>query len=595
LSREVEFAPSRPIAGHFNCALSPYIAEPLAIAMSERNRELWLIASWQSAKTLALELAMLWLMVNDGQSAIWNAPTNERAKEFSSTRLSELMDDCAPMRGLLAGDRFSDAKMLKRFVHSSLIIQGVDAIGNVQSKSAGYIFNDEPWLWEPGRIGELRARVTKYARWLIFNATTAGEVYAAVKGRIDENGEMQTVGPDETTQAWEASDQREWHLRCPACRGFFAPTWDDMDLGGNGSKNKEGRFSGDLSRNDSGEFVLAKVRKNLRLICPLCQAAHAPSRVTTEALNDGAHYRVLKPENEGGIIAWHYNAICHYDWLKLAEEWIRAHKALRLGNVGPLKMFVQRRLAETWVPGKFIHSVAELSTGGYKLGEKWPEALHTFLTVDVQKDCFYAVARQWGSGISRQLAVERLLTVDDVEKMRIKWEIPSNWVGIDAGWNMDLVLVYCARFGYAALNGVKRRAFYHAEDNQHRIYSPVRWHNAYLGTKADVGQRVPEFLFSTQAVNDRLDTLRGMTDPTPIWTVAEDCPELYKKHMDACRKREKRNAQGMPYFEWEQIGSRPDHWRDAELMQVVMASMAGLVGAEAAPNDAEEADRAKRE
>ncbi len=591
LSRQVEFAPSRPIAGHFSLAHSPYLAEPLATVQAERNRELWMIASWQSAKSLWLELSALYLLANDGQAAMWNSPTDMKAKEFSTTRFSELIDDCAPVRAMLAGDRFANTKTLKRFVNSWLLIQGVDELGNLQSKSVGYLFNDENWLWPAGRVGETRARVTKFRRWLHLNATTGGESFTSVKMRVDENGDAGNVGPDETAQAWEASDQREWQLCCPACRhephgGLFIPKWDHIDLGG------------DTARNDAGEWVLAKVKALLRLICPLCGARHEYSEKTLAALNTGARYVVTKPENAGGIIAWHYNALAHFSWPKLAEEFLRAVRAIRLGSLGPMKMFRQRRMAVTWSPDEYIHTTAEIRPGGYKLADTWadvpPEKIESFLTVDVQKDCFYAVARRWFRGASRLAAVERLLTIGEVEEMRLRLAIPANHVGIDCGWNTELVLIYCARFGYAAMNGVKAKSFYHPEDGVRHIFSPVRWHNAYIGTVHDDGRKVPEFLFSTQGANSLLETLRAVADP-PAWTVADDVPELYKKHMDACRKIERRTAQGFPFFEWHQIGSRPDHWRDGELMQVVLASMYGLVGAEAglADKDGDGAEPAK--
>ena len=588
LAREVSFAPSRPIPGHFDIRNSPYIREPLETVQAERNRELWIIASWQSAKSLWLELCAIYLLVFDGQAAMWNSPTDVKADEFSQTRFSELLDDCAPAMRLLQGDRFANTKSLKRFVHCWILVQGAETLGNLQSKSVGYIFNDENWLWKPSHVAETRGRVTKFRRWLHLNATTAGEIHANVKMRIDEDGNAGFVGPDETAQAWMNSDQREWQLCCPACRtqphgGLFIPRWEQMDFGGDASKNAD------------GEWVLSRVKKNLRLVCPLCSAPMAYSVATLAALNDGARYVVTKPENTGTLTCWHYNAIVHYDWGKLAEEWIKANRARMLGDSGPLKMFIQRRLAETWESSKFIHTTTDLTAGGYRLGDKWPDARFTFLTVDVQKDCFFAVARHWGDkGISRQYAVERLLTIDEVEKLRMKLGIPVNWVGIDCGWSPEMVLIYCARFGYAALNGVKQRSFYHSEDNIHRLYSPVRWHRVNLGTIHDEGAKVPMFLFSTQAINDRLDTLRSLKGdeaknlPTS-WTVADDAPALFQKHMDACMKVERRTAQGMPFFEWHQIGSRPDHWRDAELMQCVMASMAGVIGAEAAPG-AEEAE-----
>lgn len=583
LHRQVEFAPSRPISGPFDLRHSPYVAEPLAAVQNERNREMWMIASWQSVKSLWLELSALYLQANDGQAMIWNSPTDEKAAEFSDTRFSELLADCKPVTELLAGDRHSNTKSLKRFVHAWMLIQGAETLGNLQSKSVGYVLNDEGWLFKPGRIEEARARTTKFRRWLRLNATTAGAIHSGVKLRIDEEGNEGNIGPDETTLAWEASDKREWFLRCPTCRDFFAPKWKEhMDFGGKDCEN------------DKGDLVLSRVKKNLRLVCPLCSARHAYSKGMLDELNIGAHYRVTKPENAGGIIAWHYNAICHFDWLQLAEEWIKANRAIRLGSITPLKMFVQRRLAETWDVNLHANTAAEVAVGGYKLREAWADEKFRFLTVDVQKDSFFCIVRAWGTkAVSRQIAVEHVPTIDAVEKLRLDLAVPPNRTFLDCAWNQQAVFGYCARFGYAGLNGVKSRSFYHApptpdQPGVHRIYSPARIQPVFIGTNLDRGQQVYEFLFSTQAINDRLDVLRGVKDPDPIWTVASDCPELFKRHMDACRRVERRDVRGYPYFEWVQVGSRPDHWRDCELMQVCMASMAGVVGSEAQKGQIEE-------
>lgn len=572
LAANVHFGPARPHPGAFSVARSPYLREPLETAIAAPNREYWMIASWQSAKTLWLELVALWAIKNHPRPMLWHAPTMPKAESFAKTRFNQLLEDCPAVMDLLTADQYANANLLKRFVQCFLQIQGAHDLGSLQSSSAAYIFNDEPWLYPPGHLKEIRARKTRFKIWRILNATTAG------------------TERDEVDQAWQDSDQREWHFVCPACKGAFIPRWDHVDLGG------------DAAKDPAGAWIIPEARKRVALKCPLCATVFPWSDKTLESLNAGGHYRATRGEAAGEIVAWHYNALVHHPWPELAEEFIRAQRELRFGSVEGLKTFVQRRLAETWVESSHIHQQSELVAGGYQMAPwiaghrfaegkftPWLDAELTTLTIDVQKDCFYLVARGWAKRESRLLYTARLVSADDIDLLRSDLLIPENHTAADVGWSPVPALVHqlCHRFGWLALNGIKQRSFYHKEDGVHRIYSPVHWVNPWLGTVHDTGRLVAEFRYSSNAAKDRLELLRSIREPAPFWTIAEDAPEWYRKHQEAEKKVQRLTRVGQPFFEWTRIGSRPNHAFDCEVMATVLASMFGLVGAEAAAGESE--------
>src|SRR5690606_16340677 len=132
-----------------------------------------------------------------------------------------------------------------------------------------------------------------------------------------------------------------------------------------------------------------------------------------------------------------------------AELYLRAKQAARMGDLEPLKIFYQKRLALPW--RDFVDDFRlEIEPSGYRLGESWeseaaldakgrileapfaPEeaaAPMRILTVDCQMDHLFAVARGWAAdGSSRLLWHERLLTWDDVDELQERFGIHSNLV-----------------------------------------------------------------------------------------------------------------------------------------------------------------------
>ena len=83
-----------------------------------------------------------------------------------------------------------------------------------------------------------------------------------------------------------------------------------------------------------------------------------------------------------------------------------------------------------------------------------------------------------------------------------------------------------------------------------------------------------------------MELLRQQTGPdgVPLWTAAEDHGAEYAKQMAAEVKAKKFGADGMTYS-WQWVRAKRDnHFFDCEVMQIVAASMARLIGDDATPD-----------
>ncbi|MCX6876395.1 MAG: phage terminase large subunit family protein [Verrucomicrobia bacterium] len=86
------------------------------------------------------------------------------------------------------------------------------------------------------------------------------------------------------------------------------------------------------------------------------------------------------------------------------------------------------------------------------------------------------------------------------------------------------------------------------------------------------------FYWSNLNIKDTLARLRRNQDRDngPVWEVPDDIDEEYLAQMES-EHRIKKNGR----WSWEQIGSRPNHYWDAENMQAAAATMLKIIGREA--------------
>jgi hypothetical protein len=128
--------------------------------------------------------------------------------------------------------------------------------------------------------------------------------------------------------------------------------------------------------------------------------------------------------------------------------------------------------------------------------------------------------------------------------------------------------------------GDKRATFTHKVKGKRaieRFYSPRR--KVVLGR----GQSCSVFYWSNLNIKDSLARLRRNQNPQdgPVWEVPDDIDDDYLAQMEG----EHRIKKGGKWL-WERIGSRSQHYWDAENMQVTAATMLKIIGREAASADA---------
>ena len=104
-------------------------------------------------------------------------------------------------------------------------------------------------------------------------------------------------------------------------------------------------------------------------------------------------------------------------------------------------------------------------------------------------------------------------------------------------------------------------------------------------------RRVLQFFFGADAAKDRMEVLRSQRDKdgVPVWSAAANHGDEYARQIAAEAKVKTFKADGKTWaYKWKRL--KPDnHYFDCETIQIVAASMAGLIGDDVGqPQDVEE-------
>jgi phage terminase large subunit GpA-like protein len=536
-----------------------------------RVRQVCIVAAVQASKTTAAELTLCYIVANLPGPTLWLNETDEDAKDQSESRLQKLFEACPPVRDLFPRNRHQRRNLTVHFANGmTLWFAGAHNKTNLQRRSIRWIFGDECWSWPTGHMAEAEARVTAFG-WL-------GKcVWMSQAGEED----------DDLHRKFATTDMREWTFACPCCGHRQAYEWENIEW----SKD---------AKDEDEEYDFRRIHESTVLVCAACGERIEDTDENRKKLNASGQFVPQNPRASRENVGFHWNSLATMGWGKLAELYLRAKKAARRGDTTLLQQFYQKRLALPWRE-YFEDFKVEITTSGYRMGEPWeqegalnargevlaaplPEGLGVvplrFLTVDVQMDHFWLVARSWSAeGSSRLVWCERVLTWEDIERVQEQYGVHGSLVFVDAGYNSYEVYRQCARRGWTALMGDNRPTFTHklAGRTVQRFYSPVR--KVYLAR----GLTCRMHFWSNLNVKDTLARLRRQTKDGVRWEVPDDVPEEYLAQLDS-EHRVKRGTR----WQWDQIGSRPNHYLDTESMQVAAAYMLKLVGREAGIEDASE-------
>jgi len=559
--------PYSPMPGRFRVENSPQIRDVLEAIVDPKVRLVSIIASVQSSKTTAPEVALCYIIANLPGPTLWLDQTDEDAKDQSESRLQKLFDECGPVRAVFPSNPHKKRNTTIHFANGmTLWIAGAHNKSNLQRRSIRWLIGDECWRWPPGHMAEAEARVTAFG-WL-------GKCIFMSQGGEED---------DDSHRKFETTDQREWTFACPRCGHRQPFLWENVE------------WAKDC-KDESEQYDFARVRESTVLRCTTCQHEIPDSDENRRRLNTSGKFVPQNPRAARENVGFHWNAIATMSWGQLAELYLRAKQTARKGDVSLLQQFYQKRLGLPW--REYVEDFKlEITRSGYQMGDLWEYEAGVkgagrilpppfggdsktvplrIITVDCQMDHFFLVVRSWSAeGSSRLLWCERVLSWEDIDAVQSRFSVHSNLVFVDAGHAAYEVYRQCASRGWVALIGDRRATFVHKVRGGNpiqRFYSPRR--KVVLGHNKSCSV----FYWSNLNIKDTLARLRRNQDPANgvTWEVPDDVPDEYLAQMESEHRTKEKGK-----WIWLQIGSRPNHYLDCEGMQTAAATMLKIIGREA--------------
>lgn len=564
----------------------PMLIDPAEAIDAGMSKTVILYMPPQSGKTLLAQLRLVRNLAIEPRRQLWYSKTQTDARSVSDTKLKPLMESTPSVQRTRYLDPDKRGRnMMFRFHNAPLEMLSADVVAHRNSRSAREIVMDEAWQYQPRAIAEImmRADSFKFLRQAIIPTTAP-----------DKGHDLDVL--------WETSTRHDWQMACPHCGGVFVPDWSDRLL------------EWDRIVDESGRYHVEASAQTCRMIPPCCQVPIYWSLEVQRKMNDrarGAGYIQRNPTPNPKVVGYRFNSLAVDDWRQVCAMWLQAQNALRNGNPEILREFIIKRAMQPYDSSR-ASSAAEhpIEVGPYKMADEWKDqaidavgAPWRFAAIDVQRNHFWGVVRQWSAdGRSRQVARAKLLTRHEVQQfcadngvLHGQWmeeRLPfgelvltcDSRVFLDAKYSPGgLVPDICAEFGFHCVASYKRNAFKHTDGTWH-MHDEGRLIDPFQGKKHDgLPKRVRQWFFVADAAKDRMEILRTTTSPDglPMWTAAEDCGDEYKAQMAAEAKVKVFGADNVS-FEWRWKRIKPDnHYFDCETIQIVAATMAGFLNAEA--------------
>ena len=526
----------------FDASVAPWLTDILRAVQDDAVRQIVVCAPTGGAKTTLLEVLIPFIVARQPGPMLLVGQNDETSKEWAESRLIPVLDSCPPVARLFPADRHQKRKTSILFPHMPLFISGAN-MSSLQEKSMRYCYGDEVWQWKEGMVGELKKR--HHDRW---NRKTI-----LVSQGADE-------GSDFDKEAL-SGERHEWCYTCSGCKAQREWTWAEIQY--------------DEVRTEDGGWRWKELGDSVRHVCGNCGNVTPNTTAARRAMCDASKYRVEPGNTIRGNVTFHYPAwaIWWIDWADLVREWILANEAKKKGEFNELKQFLQKRGAQMWKPVIDAPEVALVAADYLKTdfadGQQIEGEVFRFLTVDTQRDHFWALCRAWRADGSSQLIWEgKVLTIETIVDLGRRLKVRDKMTFIDAQYATGSVYDWAARFKFTALHGSGRDGFTHIgpRGNMKKFFSPMKTASAPSGGTAAY------IYWCNEPMKDTLVKLRSRG--SPHWEFPSDVSKDYLEHLNSEVKRDVMDKETKRMkMRWVRIGSRQNHLWDCEAMQVAVATM----------------------
>lgn len=361
--------------GKYRTSRTPYAREPMRCLSPAHpcKRVVTMVAS-QLMKT---QIALNWIggLIHMAPSNILTLlPSLGLAKRVSS-RISKTIKATPVLRERVASSRSRDSRNTmdtKEFEGGSLYVTTAGSAANLAELSARYVYGDEIDRWEVD-IGEEGDPIEL--------AETRGSTFGR-NAKFYFSSSPTIKGASRINDLFEGSDQRYYYVPCPSCGHMQTLEWERLHY------SKDYNVVHYQCAGPDCDVLIEEYHKG-EMLAKGEWRAHA--------------------EGDGETIGFHLNALYSplgwMDWKSLAKQFEKAKKAQVKGDLEPMQVFYNTRLAKVWdaaqeqTKADVLRQRARLES--FTLGSLPAAVLMITGSVDVQANRLEFMAMGWGVGMER--------------------------------------------------------------------------------------------------------------------------------------------------------------------------------------------------
>lgn len=375
--------------GQYRTARTPYAREPMRCLSPAHpcKRVVTMVAS-QLMKT---QIALNWIgaLIHMSPSNILTLlPSLSLAKRVSA-RISKTITATPVLRERVASPRSRDARNTmdtKEFEGGALFATTAGSAANLAELSARFVYGDEVDRWDVDVDDEGDP---------IELAETRGSTFGR-NAKFYFSSSPTIKGASRIADLFETSDQRYYYVPCPTCGHMQTLEWERL------------LYSPDFST------------VHYQCAGPDCDVL-IEEHHKGEMLAQG-EWR-SHAEGDGETVGFHLNALYAplgwTSWVTLAKQYEKAKKAQDRGDLEPMQVFYNTRLAKVWDSAQEQTKADVLQARAlqenYVLGTMPAGVLSLTASVDVQANRLEMMVVGWGEGMERWIVDFQVIMGDPAD------------------------------------------------------------------------------------------------------------------------------------------------------------------------------------
>jgi len=312
--------------GQYRTSRTPWVEEILRELSPQSQTQTVVVIKPTQMGFTTLATIMLCCIAHRYQGpCMFAQPTDDMVKKFSKKKLAPTVRAIPALKDIIKPVKSRDAGntlLLKEFPGGSWTLTGSNSPASARSDSIRYLILDDydGFIQDAGGEGLPGDLMKK--RTDAFGS----------KKKIYINSTPTIKGSSHIEVEWEASSQGHFNVPCPHCGEY-----QFLEFGG-----PDADYGIKFTRDDDGQIT------DTWYVCQHCHQ-RIDEWHKTEMLSKGKYIHKYPDRKIRGFkVNSQYSPLGWVTWAQIAEEFLKATKALKRGDTRLMKTWTNTRQAETW-------------------------------------------------------------------------------------------------------------------------------------------------------------------------------------------------------------------------------------------------------